>query len=55
MLALLATVTNNDLCLIVAIVLFVVAGVMSVIDRAFVMALVSVGLAFLALAFLVNP
>lgn len=50
-------ITNIDLCLVVAVVLFVVAVVVCLLPatRSFVMALVSGGLAFFALAFLVNP
>lgn len=44
-----------DLCLVIAIVLFVIAGVMSATVRAWATTLTSAGLAFFALAFLVNP
>ena len=47
--------TNIDLCLIVAIVLFVCAAVMRLMGRAFDAALIAFGLAFFALAFLVDP
>jgi hypothetical protein len=46
---------NVELCLVIAIVLFVIAGVMSVQVKAWVQTLTSFGLAVLALAFLVNP
>ena len=42
------------ICLIVAIVLFVVAGVLAVVEKAFWVALVAAGLAFVVLAFLVH-
>lgn len=46
---------NQEICLLIAIVLFVVAGVMSVQSRAWVATLTSFGLAVFALAFIVNP
>lgn len=46
---------NVEICLLIAIILFVVAGVMRVMARAFDAALVAFGLAVFALAFIVNP
>lgn len=46
---------NVDVCLIIAMVLFVIAGVMSLQVKAWVQALTDLGLAVFALAFLVNP
>ena len=46
---------NVDICLIIAVILFVIAGVMRLLVRGFDGALVAFGLAFLALAHLVNP
>lgn len=46
---------NVEICLVIAIVLFSIAGVMSVQAKAWVQALTDFGLAVFALAFLVNP
>lgn len=51
----LATITNVDICLLIAVVLFVIAGVMRLFVRGFDGALVAFGLAFFSVAFLVNP
>jgi hypothetical protein len=55
--AIIAAITHVDLALIVAVILFLGAGVMSVMVkyRSYVMALVSFGLAAFAFAFLVTP
>ena len=42
-----------DLCFLIAVILFVVAAVYTVKEKAYVMALVSAGLAFVALAWLI--
>ena len=47
--------TNSELLLIVACVLFAVAGVMRLMSRAFDGALVAAGLALATLAFVVVP
>lgn len=54
---LLATITRVDLFLVVAIILFAIAGVMRLLVRGFDGALVAFGLAAfgLAIMFLVNP
>ena len=46
---------NVEICLIIAIVLFVIAGAMALQVKAWVQALTDFGLAVFALAFLVNP
>lgn len=46
---------NIELCLMLAIVLFVVAGVIRAIGRSVDGALVAFGLAVLALAFIIDP
>lgn len=50
-------ITNIDLCLVVAVVLFVVAAVICLLPatRSFQVALLAAGLVFLTLAFLVDP
>ncbi len=50
----LATITNVDLCLIIAVILFIIAGVMRLLVRGFDGALVAFGIAAFALAFLVT-
>ena len=50
----LATINNVDLCLIIAVILFAIAGVMRLLARGFDGALVAFGLAAFALAFLVT-
>ena len=51
---LLATITNVDICLLIAVILFIIAGVMRLLVRGFDGALIAFGLAAFALAFLVN-
>lgn len=46
---------NVEICLVIAIVLFTIGGVMSIQVKAWVQALTDIGLAVFALAFLVNP
>lgn len=46
---------NVDLCLLIAVILFGVAGVIRVMARSVDGALIATGLAFFTLAFLVNP
>jgi hypothetical protein len=56
MLSLIAETTNTDIALILAVILFAVAGVLSCLVpfRSYVMALVSFGLAAFAMAFLIT-
>jgi len=51
---LIATISNVDICLLIAVILFVIAGVMRIMVRGFDGALVAFGLAAFALAFLVT-
>ena len=44
-----------EICLVIAIVLFVIGGAMAVQVKAWVQALTDFGLAVFALAFLINP
>lgn len=46
---------NMELCLVIAIVLFSIAGFMSAQAKAWVQTLTDFGLAVFALAFLINP
>lgn len=46
---------NVDLCLLIAVILFGVAAVIRLMARSIDGTLVAAGLAFFALAFLVNP
>lgn len=48
-------ITNIDLCLVVAIVLFVVAAVLAFLSKSFYSVLMAAGLVFFALAFIVDP
>lgn len=49
------TTSNTDILLIVAIILFLISGVMYTMAKAFPAALVSFGLTAFALAFIVTP
>lgn len=50
-----AALTNNEIVLVIAIILFVCAFVKSLMDNSYTIAIISVGLALFALAFIVNP
>lgn len=51
----LAETTNVDIVLIVAILIFFAAGIVSLMHKTYENALIAVGLAIFSLAFIINP